>query len=90
MCCDLIELLACGHDGKTLGWEICTFQNLMQAERRKGTPENAQIMIEYESICGKCPEERRIATEEICNYCRLYESSERGTDEDGRLRTPEM
>jgi hypothetical protein len=88
MCCNLVELLACGHDGKNLGWEICTFQNLMQIERRKGTPETAHIMIEYEIICNKSPAERRVVTDEICNYCRLYESGERGANEDRRLRTP--
>jgi hypothetical protein len=51
MRCDLLELLACGHDGKIFGWEVCNIQNLMQEERKKGTPEDAQIMKEYVYIC---------------------------------------
>jgi hypothetical protein len=82
MCFDVIELLACGHDG-TSYWESCKFQMLIQAERRNGTADNAHIMVEYEMICGKCPQEKRIVTgtEEICAYCRLYESGERATNE---------
>lgn len=86
MCCDLIELLECGHDGEQLGWEACNIQNLMQAERGKGTPDDTQLMKEYEYICRKSPPERRVVTTtgEICNYCRLYVTSEHATNEERR------
>jgi hypothetical protein len=86
MCCDLFELLTCGHDGKPFGWEVCNIQNLMQGERRKGTLEDTQIMKEYEYICSRSPLERRAVTTtgEICYYCRLYAAGERATNEERR------
>jgi hypothetical protein len=87
MCCDLIELLFCGHDGKQLGWEICPIQNLMQAERIKGTPEDTQLMKEYDYICRKSPPVRRVVTitdDRICEYCRLYVAGKHASEGERR------
>jgi hypothetical protein len=74
MCCDLVELLACGHPGLTIGQEICCFRGHMEKTLGSGAPVNYPTVLYAVSQCEAFPSAKYLftGTEEICDFCRQY------------------